>query len=229
MFVLAAAAAVAALAWMYLLALPRRVLADGPAAATRPGPGRVAGGDRGGAGPQRGGGAARHPSLPADAGLPRQADGDSGRRRLGRRHRAGRGKAGRRIRSALPGFDTARPSGPAPGRLGGQGVGHGVRPGNGRPAGIRAVHRRGHQLRAGHADRPGPRRGRRRLRPRLADGPAAHRDRLGAADRARVRVLLRPALPVPPGEPAAGPDGRRGRAAACWCAARTWPRPAAWP
>lgn len=49
-----------------------------------------------------------------------------------------------------------------------------------------------------------------RLRPGVADGAAAGGERLGAAGGARVRVLLRAALPVPPGEPGPVADGGRG-------------------
>ena len=65
---------------------------------------------------------------------------------------------------------------------------------------LRAVHRRRHRLAPGRAAGPGPRGRGQRPGPGLADGAAAHRDRVGAGGGPGVRVLLRPALPVPAGE-----------------------------
>ena len=53
--------------------------------------------------------------------------------------------------------------------------------------------------------------GRRRPRPGLPDGPAPGGDGLGAGDRARVRVLLRPALSVQEGQQPEEPHLGRGR------------------
>ncbi len=56
--------------------------------------------------------------------------------------------------------------------------------------------------------------GRRRARrpgAALADGAAARRDGLGTGNRARVRLLLRPALPVPAGQRPGQQDRGRGR------------------
>ena len=63
---------------------------------------------------------------------------------------------------------------------------------------------------AQHAAPPGGRGGGRRPGPGLADGPAAGGHRLGARRGPRLRLLLRPALPVPAGERARLADGRRG-------------------
>src|SRR6266704_1156188 len=52
--------------------------------------------------------------------------------------------------------------------------------------------------------------GERRPGPGLADGPAAHGHQLGARRGPRLCLLLRPAVPVPPGERARLADGRRG-------------------
>ena len=83
----------------------------------------------------------------------------------------------------------------------GHGRGRAGSGGDRRPrAGVRAVHRRGHRLGPARAPRPGPRRRSRRPGPRLADGPASRGDQVGAGDRARLRLLLRPALPVPQGQ-----------------------------
>ncbi len=87
----------------------------------------------------------------------------------------------------------------------------GKRSGSGRRPRLRAVHRRGHRLGADRAARPGPGGGRRRPRPGLPDGPAPRGDGLGTGDRARVRVLLRPALSVQEGQRPEEPHLGRGR------------------
>ena len=71
---------------------------------------------------------------------------------------------------------------------------------HGATARVRAVHRRRHRLGGRGAAGPGARGGGGRPGPGLADGAAADGDRMGAGDRSRVRVLLRPAVPVPAGE-----------------------------
>ena len=84
------------------------------------------------------------------------------------------------------------------------------------PAGVPAAHGRRHRPRAGQSLRALVDGGdRRRLRPGLADGPAAGGDRLGAADRAGLRLLLRAAVPVPVDQPTARPGRRPRPAAAC--------------
>src|SRR3984893_2462456 len=126
---------------------------------------------------------------------------------LGRNAAArGPGRAGVGVEGAAGG-----PGRQPAGRLGRQGLGHGAgSAGRGRLR-VRAVHRRGHRLRAGHADRPGARRRGRPPRPRLADGVAARGHWVGAPHRPGVRLLLRPALPVPLGEPARLAHRGRGR------------------
>ncbi|CAM5448706.1 hypothetical protein SBADM41S_06094 [Streptomyces badius] len=80
-------------------------------------------------------------------------------------------------------------------------------------AGLPAADRRGHRTRAGQPARSGGSgRSRRpgRLRPGVADGAAAGGERLGAPGGARVRLFLRAALPVPPGQQRPVADGRGG-------------------
>ena len=187
----------------------RRLLADQPAAA--PGQrraGRVAGRGGGRAGQERGRDAAGHAARAARPGLPRRADRHRGRRRQLRRHRRGR-RADRGRGGPAAAGDLRRP---AAGRraLGRQGVGHGPGPARGRSGPLRGVHRRRHRLGGAHAAPPGGRGRGRRPGPGLADGPAAHGHRLGARRGPRLRLLLRPALPVPAGERARLADGRRG-------------------
>ena len=95
--------------------------------------------------------------------------------------------------------------------LGGQGARHGRRAAGGGGVRLCAVHRRGHRVRAGHADRAGPRGRGRGSRAGLTDGAAPRGHRLGTAHRAWPLLLLRSAVPVPLGQPAGFADGRRGR------------------
>jgi hypothetical protein len=184
----------------------RRVLADQRVAA--PGcrrAGRLAGRGGGRPGQERGRDAAGHAARAARPGLSGGAERHRRRRPQFRRHRRGRRRARGRAATAGDHGDAAS------GRLGRQGVGHdpGTRRDQGR--GLRAVHRRRHRLGGGHAAPPGGRGRGGRPGPGLPDGAAADGHRLGACRGAGLRLLLRPALPVPAGEPARLGHGRRGR------------------
>ena len=210
---------------------PRRLLATGqrlPYAAADPA--RVAERGRGRAGQERGRGAARHPADPARPGLPRGLLGSCSSTTTAPTGPASRrpGRASADETGSRDGYAVVRRS-PDPGRLGGQGVGHGSRgctpratpryvlftdadigyaPGDGRRAGPGG---RGRRPRAG-----------------VADGAAAGGHVLGAAAGPGVRLLLRPALPVPAGQQAGrAHGGRRGRMHAGAPRAR-WRRRAAW-
>jgi len=198
----------------------RRVLADRPAASSARCRGRavpVAGRGGGHPGPQRGRDAAGRTPHAARPGLPRRADRHPGRRLQHGRHRRGRGRT-RPGAGRAAGPPRARPAGggrhPAAARLGRQGLGHGPGPGRGRrpwSRGVRAVHRRRHRLGGRRAAGPGTRGRGGRPGSGLPDGVAADGDPVGTGRGPRVRVLLRPALPVPPGElaPVAHGGGRR--------------------
>jgi hypothetical protein len=192
----------------------RRVLADQPAAPPVPRCGRagpVAGCGGGHPGPQRGRDAAGRAPHAARPGLPRRAHRRPGRRLQHGRHRRGRGRA--RTPAGPPGPDAAGGGRrAAAGRLGREGLGHGPGPGRRRVHGrLRAVHRRRHRLGGRGAAGPGARGRGGRPGPGLADGAAADGDRVGTGRRPGVRLLLRPAVPVPPGELAPVAHGRGGR------------------
>ena len=121
------------------------------------------------------------------------------------------------------------------GRLGGQGLGDGAglrgrtvgaRGPVGQRAGLRAVHRRGHRLGAARAARPGARRAEADDRALVSQMALLRAETsVGAGDRARVRLLLRAALPVPQGQRPAEPDRRGGGRLHADQAGPRWRRP----
>ena len=141
---------------------------------------------------------------PAGPGLPGPFQRDPGRRREHRRHRRGR----RRPRQRQPPEGHQRQ--PDTPRLGWQGLGDAAGPGRGRRHRLRPVHRRRHQLCAGHPH-PAGRSRRRPVRAGLPDGAAPLPEPGRAPADPGVRLLLRPALPVPPGQPPHEQESGRSR------------------
>ncbi|ESU45994.1 hypothetical protein P376_6028 [Streptomyces sp. HCCB10043] len=188
------------------------LLADGPAAPPAHRPGTLAVGGGGGAGPRRGRDAAGEPAVTAGPGLSGGGPDHPRRRLQQRRHRAAGPGPGRPVRRSPADRGDARG---ARAGLDGQAVGPAARDRGGPAgqAGLPAADRRGHRARAGQPARSGGRgrsRRSRRIRPRVADGAAAGGERLGAPGGPRVRLLLRAALPVPPGQQRPVADGRGG-------------------